>query len=120
MAQSRSVNQTTDAEQENKAQPSDAIDKNEISNDDLPVFEGAIEPSLWDDLRDSLPEWIDEVIAISLLIFGLLSFLALFDTSGAVVAVAWANILKSLFGYGGVLVAGVLTWCCYLTPKNRD
>ncbi|MEO1645223.1 MAG: hypothetical protein AAFR67_08555 [Chloroflexota bacterium] len=54
---------------------------------DLPVFEGAIEPTLWDDLRDSLPYWIDEVLAISLLIFGVLSFLALFDSSGAVVAI---------------------------------
>ncbi|MGJ3241305.1 MAG: DNA translocase FtsK 4TM domain-containing protein [Anaerolineae bacterium] len=77
-------------------------------DDDLPNFAGAIEPTFWDDLRDSLPDWIDEVIAISLLIFGILSFLALFDTSGAVVAAAWANILRSLFGYGSILVAGGL------------
>lgn len=81
----------------------------ETSDDlNLPVLEGAIEPTIWDDLRDSLPDWIDEVLAISLLIFGILSFLALFDTSGAVVAVAWADILRSLFGLGSILVAGGL------------
>lgn len=77
-------------------------------DDDLPILEGAIEPTVWDDLRDSLPDWTDELIAISLLIFGILSFLAIFDSSGAVVAVAWANILRNLFGVGSILVAAGL------------
>ncbi len=75
--------------------------------DDLSFLQIDTEPGdFWQDLRDSLPDWLDEIIAIGLLIFGLLSFLALFDTSGAIVAVAWANILNGLFGDGGVLVAG--------------
>jgi hypothetical protein len=76
--------------------------------DDLPQLDGAINPGFWDDLRDSLPDWLDEVLAIGLLIFGVLSFLALFDASGAVVAVAWADILRNLFGYGSLVVAGGL------------
>lgn len=108
MAQSRSANKSTNIEQETIENADTLSAEKDKSDDDLPIFEGAIEPSLWDDLRDSLPEWIDEVIAISLLIFGMLSFLAIFDTSGAVVAVAWANILRSLFGFGGILVAGGL------------
>lgn len=62
----------------------------------------------WEDLKDSLPPWIDEVVGITLLIFGILSFISLFIPSEAVVAVAWSKILKSLFGNGGVIVAGAL------------
>lgn len=83
-------------------------EENTATSDDLPILEGAIEPSLMDDLRDSVPEWLDEIIAISLLIFGMLSFLALFDTSEAVVAETWANVLRSWFGFGSIFVAGGL------------
>lgn len=62
----------------------------------------------WEDLKDSLPPWIDEVVGITLLIFGILSFISLFIPSEAVVAVAWSNILTSLFGNGSLLVAGAL------------
>lgn len=62
----------------------------------------------WEDLRDSLPEWLDEILAIALLLFGILSFLALFNTSQAVVAVAWADILRGLFGDGSVMIAAGL------------
>lgn len=117
MAQSRSTEKITEKDNNLSNEISDSqndgpndvvTDEIDSDSDDLPALEGAIPPSFWDDLRDSLPEWIDEVLAISLLIFGVLSFLALFDTSGAVVAVAWANILRSLFGYGSILVAGGL------------
>lgn len=67
-----------------------------------------VETSFWDDVRDSLPPWLDEIIAIALLIFGILSFLALFDPSDAVVAMAWAEIMTGLFGSGSVFVAGGL------------
>lgn len=77
----------------------------EESDDELPKLEGAIEATIWDDIRDSVPDWLDEVLAIALIIFGLLSFLALFDTSGAIVAVAWADILRKLFGAGSFVVA---------------
>lgn len=114
MAESPSIdtsNTTNDAASSTDTTPDVISDEQSLLNEDeivLPTFEGAIEPTLWDDLRDSLPDWTDEVLAISLLIFGILSFLALFDTSGAVVAVAWANILRNLFGLGGILVAGGL------------
>lgn len=62
----------------------------------------------WQDLKDSLPSWIDEVIGFTLFVFGSLSFIALFVPSGAVVAEAWANILKTLFGSGSIIVAGGL------------
>ena len=74
-----------------------------LTVDDLPKFDGAVEPTFWDDVRDSLPDWLDEILAIALLIFGILSFLALFDTSGAAVAIAWAEILRQLFGLGSLL-----------------
>lgn len=78
------------------------------------------ENNLWDDLRDSLPPWLDEVVAIALLIFGVLSFLALSDQSGAVVAQAWANVLRTLFGYGSWIVAGafVLSGLLLLARKS--
>jgi len=62
--------------------------------------------SLWEDLRDSLPPWLDELVAITLLLFGVLSFVALLFPPGAFVARAWAEILMRLFGWGSVLVAG--------------
>lgn len=62
----------------------------------------------WEDLKDSLPPWLDEVVGFTLLVFGTLSFISLFIPSEAVVAVAWANILTTLFGNGGVIVAGAL------------
>lgn len=76
--------------------------------EELPFLEGALEASFWEDLRDSLPSWLDELIAIGLLIFSLLSFLALFDASGTVVAAAWANVLRQLFGSGSwLIVSGI-------------
>lgn len=123
MAQSQSTKKTTDTEKKSskaaekiagqKPDESSLVKDNsqegmtaEIESDeDLPKLEGAIEATIWDDMRDSLPEWLDEVLAIALLIFGLLSFLALFDASGAIVAVAWANILRNIFGSGSILIA---------------
>jgi len=61
--------------------------------------------TFWDDLRDSLPPWMDEIIALTLIIFGLLSFLALFNPEQALAARTWSNILRSLFGHGSILVA---------------
>lgn len=64
--------------------------------------------SLWDDLRDSLPPWLDELVAIFMLLFGVLSFVALLFPPGAETARAWAQILMQLFGWGSVLVAGCI------------
>ncbi|QPC80695.1 DNA translocase FtsK [Phototrophicus methaneseepsis] len=78
------------------------------SADVMPRLDGAKPTSFLEDMRDSIPDWLDEVIAIALLIFGILSFLALFNSTQAVVAVAWADILRQLFGTGSLLVATVL------------
>lgn len=73
----------------------------------------------WGDLRDSLPPWLDEIIAIALIIFGILSLLALLNTSTALVAMAWSDILTTLFGYGSLLVAAgiLLLGLVLLLPK---
>lgn len=75
---------------------------------ELPHLDGAKPTYFWEDLRDSLPPWLDEILAIALLLFGILSFLALLNPTQAIVAVTWANILSSFFGYGSFLVAGGL------------
>lgn len=62
----------------------------------------------WEDLKDSLPPWLDEVVGFALVIFGILSFISLFIPSEAAAAVAWANMLTALFGDGSVVVAGTL------------
>ena len=87
--------------------------------EDLPKLDGAIEPTFWDDVRDSLPAWLDEILALGLLFFGGLSFLALFDSSGAAVAVAWAKILRELFGIGSfpAVICVSLIGLVILLPK---
>lgn len=105
MAQDKTAHSTVTHQKTNKgdspkAKPEDIIKPIEDDNDSDFDF--------WEDLKDSLPPWIDEVIGIALLIFGVLSFISLFIPSEAVVAVAWADILKTLFGNGSVIVAGAL------------
>jgi DNA segregation ATPase FtsK/SpoIIIE, S-DNA-T family len=107
MAQNKSINPTNTklgpdkTSEKPKSKPEDIIKPIEDDDDGLNF-------DFWEDLKDSLPPWIDEVVGITLLIFGILSFISLFIPSEAVVAVAWSNILKSLFGNGGVIVAGAL------------
>ncbi len=68
----------------------------------------AVEGSFWGDLRDAAPPWLAEFVGLALLLFALLSFLALINTEQAVVALTWRNMLTSLFGYGSILVvAGI-------------
>ena len=62
----------------------------------------------WEDLKDSLPPWLDEVVGFALFVFGILSFISLYFPSEAMVAVAWSDILTNLFGDGSVFVAGAL------------
>ncbi len=69
----------------------------------------------WDDLLDSLPPWFDEITGIVLLVFGVISLMALFGVAGdAVLAKSWSDALTSLFGMGsfvvaaGIVIAGVL------------
>ena len=106
MAQDKSIKATgatlasDQTSEQPKSKPEDIIKP--LDDDDGLTFD------FWEDLKDSLPPWIDEVVGITLLIFGILSFISLFIPSEAVVAVAWSKILTSLFGNGSVIVAGAL------------
>jgi hypothetical protein len=62
-----------------------------------------------DKLFNIIPSWADEVAAIVLLVFGVMSFLSLFNVSSdASLAASWSTALFSLFGYGSYLVAGAI------------
>ncbi|MCB9452106.1 MAG: DUF87 domain-containing protein [Anaerolineaceae bacterium] len=75
-----------------------------------PADRSLVSAEFWDTLLDSLPPWGDEIAAIVLIVFGIVSFLSLLNVSSdATVANAWSNALTSLFGYGSVVVsAGIL------------
>lgn len=65
-----------------------------------------VKPEFWDSIFDSLPPWLDEISAIGLLIFGVISFLSLLEGStDAPLAKAWADALTSVFGIGSLLVS---------------
>ncbi len=74
-----------------------------------------VQPEFWEDLFDALPPWFDEVSGIVLLVFGVISLMAIFGVAGdAVLAKSWSDALTSLFGEGsivvaaGIIVAGVM------------
>ncbi len=59
-----------------------------------------------EDLLDALPPWFGEISGIVLLVFGVISLMALFNVAGdAVLARSWSHALRQLFGYGSVVVA---------------
>lgn len=61
----------------------------------------------WDSLMDSIPPWGDEIAAITLIVFGIVSFLSLLNVaSDATLSTAWAKAITSLFGYGSIIVSG--------------
>ncbi len=65
----------------------------------------SVKPEFWDTILDALPPWTDEIAAIVLIIFGIVSFLSLFNvTSDASLSAAWSNTLSLLFGYGSIIV----------------
>ena len=75
-------------------------------------YEGrlVVRPEFWDRVLDSIPPWGDEIVAIILIVFGIVSFLSLFDVSSdATISRAWSDALTSLFGFGSIVVAaGIL------------
>lgn len=75
-----------------------------------PVERYTVKQEFWESLLNSLPPWGDEIAAIVLVVFGIVSFLSLLNVSAdATISVAWSNALRSLFGYGSVIVsAGIL------------
>ncbi len=65
-----------------------------------------VQPEFWDNLFDAMPPWLDEISAIVLLVFGVISFMALLDVSSdATLSIAWSDALTSLFGSGSFIVA---------------
>lgn len=73
-----------------------------------PLEEDSQEFDFWEDLKRSLPPWINEVVGLALIVFGVLSFISLYIASDALVAVTWADMLTALFGNGAILLAGAL------------
>lgn len=72
-----------------------------------PVQRYTAKPEFWDSVLNSVPPWGDEIAAIVLIVFGIVSFLSLLNVSAdATISTAWANALRSLFGYGSVIVSG--------------
>ncbi len=60
----------------------------------------------WQDLLDAVPPWFDEVVGVGMLIFGVLSALAVLNISqDAAASKAWSDTLRSLFGDGSVLIS---------------
>ncbi len=79
-------------------------------------------PGFFESLRDLLsdPErlgralnerasWIDEVAAILLIVFGMVTLLSLLSTSSmAVLSNQWSNTIRQIFGYGGAIVLSIM------------
>ena len=63
----------------------------------------------WHALLDNLPPWGDEIAAIVLIVFGVVSFLSLINVSpDASVSTAWSNALTSLFGHGSMIICAAI------------
>ncbi len=69
-----------------------------------------VKPEFWDSVMDAIPPWSDEIAALLLIVFGLVSFLSLLNVSDGnnTIAAAWSNALRGLFGYGSAIVCGGL------------
>jgi S-DNA-T family DNA segregation ATPase FtsK/SpoIIIE len=64
-----------------------------------------VSPEFWDGVFDSIPPWTNEVAALALLVFGVVSFMSLLDVSSSpTLARAWAGALTALFGYGAIVI----------------
>ncbi len=68
-----------------------------------------VKTEFWESVLDSLPPWGDEIAAILLIVFGVVSFLSLINISGdATIAAAWSDALTNLFGWGSAIIcAGI-------------
>lgn len=69
----------------------------------------SVKPEFWDSILDLIPPWGDEIAAILLIVFGVVSFLSLINVSSdATISAAWSNALTSMFGWGSaVICAGI-------------
>ena len=108
-----------------KAAPRDAIAKHETTAQQFAAWSATVrqnlkDPAYWERMRHRLPPWADELGALLLIVAGVISLTALFNsTSEAVLAVTLSNALRQFFGLGSYLVAlGVLgTGVALLLPK---
>lgn len=73
-----------------------------------PLDDVRAEFDFWEDLKESVPPWLNEVVGFALIVFGILSFISLYVASDALVAVTWADMLTALFGDGAIFVASAL------------
>ncbi len=74
-----------------------------------PVERYTVKTEFWDSVLGGIPPWVDEIAAIVLLIFGIVSFLSLLSAAGDnTISAAWANALFTLFGYGSAIVCGAV------------
>ena len=72
-----------------------------------PTERYTVKKESWHALFDNLPPWGDEIAAIVLIVFSVVSFLSLINVSSdATVSAAWSNALTSLFGHGSVVICG--------------
>jgi hypothetical protein len=70
-----------------------------------PVQRYTPKPEFWDSVLDSLPPWGDEIAAILLIVFGIVSFVSLLDVpTDETISAAWSNALTTLFGYGSAII----------------
>ncbi len=74
-----------------------------------PLDEPRDDFDFWEDLRASLPPWLNETVGFALIVFGSLSFISLYIAADTLVAVTWADMLAMLFGDGAILVAATLS-----------
>ncbi|MDZ4763862.1 MAG: DNA translocase FtsK [Chloroflexota bacterium] len=70
-----------------------------------PVERYTVKPEFWDSIFDVIPPWADEIVAIVLIVFGIVSLLSLLNlSSDAAISLAWSGALALAFGYGSTLV----------------
>lgn len=100
---------TSTSEKPTPAQPTaqPSLDLKDRPPDPLDGY--GVAPEFWDRILSVLPEWGDEISAIVLIVFGIVSFLSLFDLSAeAPLARSWSGALTGLFGYGSIIVSGAI------------
>jgi S-DNA-T family DNA segregation ATPase FtsK/SpoIIIE len=66
------------------------------------------EPRWLKQLRKELPPYTDEVLALLLMAFGLLSFLSLLSPTSGALGMAWSGALQQAFGGGAFVISAVI------------
>ncbi len=55
------------------------------------------------------PAWLDEVVAILFVVFGMVTLLSLLNTSSStVLSNMWSDMIRQLFGYGGAVLLSIM------------